>query len=175
MLLILDLMERDEDSLLRQRLAGWSSHFRLMVFALIVCFVSTVVLIFLNLRLLISEAERRGQSERLIREHIDSYRALSGRILELQDTERRKIARELHDSVSQYLAGVRLQLHQLERLSDHSPAAIRLFADTTELLDRALGEVRTISHLLHPPLLDELGLYSAARWYIGLLSAVAFR
>jgi len=167
MLVILDAMEFDEDSLLRQRLAGWSSRFRLMVLTLILSFVSAILLIFFNLRLLVIEAERRGQSERLIREHIDSYRTLSGRILELQDAERRKIARELHDSVSQYLAGVRLQLQQLERISpDHTPAATCLYAETTDLLDRALSEVRTISHLLHPPLLDELGLYSAARWYI---------
>ena len=167
LLVSLDAMERDEDSLLRQRLSGWSGHFRLMVLALILCFVSALVLIFFNLRLLLTETARRGESERLIREHIDSYRALSGRILELQDAERRKIARELHDSVSQYLAGVRLQLQQLERLSpDQSPTAKHLFSETTDLLDRALGEVRTISHLLHPPLLDELGLYSAARWYI---------
>jgi len=167
MLGVLDAMEHDEDGLLRQRLAGWSSHFRLMVLALIVCFVSAVVLMFFNLRLLLIEAERRSQSERLIRDHIDSYRALSGRILELQDAERRKIARELHDSVSQYLAGVRLQLQQLERISTgHTLATKRLFAETTELLDRALSEVRTISHLLHPPLLDELGLCSAVRWYV---------
>ena len=167
MLVILDAMESDEDALLRQRLAGWSSHYRVMVLALILCFASAVILIFFNLRLLLIEADRRSRSERLIREHINSYRALSGRILELQDSERRKIARELHDSVSQYLAGVRLQLQQLERISpDHSLPAKRLFAETTDLLDLALGEVRTISHLLHPPLLDELGLYSAARWYI---------
>ena len=166
-LAILDAMEHDEDGLLRQRLAGWSSHFRVMALALILSFVSAVVLIFFNLRLLLIEAERRSRGEQLIRDHIDSYRALSGRILELQDAERRKIARELHDSVSQYLAGVRLQLQQLERLSpDHTLAAKRLFAETTELLDRALTEVRTISHLLHPPLLDELGLCSAARWYV---------
>jgi signal transduction histidine kinase len=166
MLTILDAMENDEDGLLRQRLAGWSSHYRLMVLVLILCFVSAVILIFFNLRLLRTEAERRSQSERMIREHIDSYRALSGRILELQDAERRKIARELHDSVSQYLAGVRLQLQQLERLPSDSMSAKRLFVETTDLLDHALTEVRTISHLLHPPLLDELGLYSAARWYI---------
>lgn len=167
MLAILDAMERDEDSLLRQRLAGWSSHYRVMVLALVLCFASAVILIFFNLRLMLIEADRRSRSERLIREHIDSYRALSGRILELQDAERRKIARELHDSVSQYLAGVRLQLQQLERLSpDHFPPAKRLFTETTDLLDLALSEVRTISHLLHPPLLDELGLYSAARWYV---------
>jgi len=167
MLTILDEMENDEDSLLRQRLAGWSSHDQLMVLVLVLCFAAAVLLIFFNLRLLRAEAARRSHSERRIREHIDSYRALSGRILELQDAERRKIARELHDSVSQYLAGVRLQLQQLERLSsDHSPAAKRLYAETTDLLDLALGEVRTISHLLHPPLLDELGLYSAVRWYI---------
>jgi len=164
---ILEAMEREEDRLLRERLADWSGHFRLMIAVLASSFVTAVILTFFNLRSLFNEAQRRSRSEELIREHMDSYRALSGRILELQDSERRRIARELHDSVGQYLAGVRLQLTQLERLcGDHSLNIKAHFAETTDLVDRSLSEVRTISHLLHPPLLDELGLYSAARWYV---------
>jgi len=167
MLAILEAMEREEDRLLNERLALWSGHFRLLIAVLVTSFVTAVILTFFNLRSLFNEAERRSRSEQLIREHVDSYRALSGRILELQDSERRKIARELHDSVGQYLAGVRLQLTQLERLcAGDSPNIKAHFSETMELVDRSLGEVRTISHLLHPPLLDELGLYSAARWYV---------
>jgi len=91
---------------------------------------------------------------------------LSARILELQDVERRRIARELHDSVGQFLAGLKLNLGQLRRRdSSSNPHNQPLWAETIELTDRAIGEVRTISHLLHPPLLDELGFHSAARWY----------
>jgi signal transduction histidine kinase len=164
---ILDSMGNDEQALLNARVAAWFNRFRLMVVALAVSFLTAVFLVFFNLRLLLKEIDRRSRSERLVREHVDSYRALSGRILELQDVERRKIARELHDSIGQYLAGLKVQVSQLERLaSGSSPAAKELFAETRDVVDRCLVEIRTISHLLHPPLLDELGLYSAARWYV---------
>ena len=160
-------MENDEQALLNARVAAWFTGFRSMVIALAVSFLSAVFLVFFNLRLLVKEIDRRSRSERLVREHVNSYRALSGRILELQDVERRKIARELHDSIGQYLAGLKVQVSQLERLtSGNSPAAKDLFAETRDVVDRCLVEIRTISHLLHPPLLDELGLYSAARWYV---------
>ena len=65
MLTILDAMENDEDGLLRQRLAGWSSHYRLMVLVLVLCFAAAVILIFFNLRLLRAEAERRWGAARM--------------------------------------------------------------------------------------------------------------
>ena len=165
---ILDSMDSEEQTLLNLRLAAWFSRFRIMVFALVASFLSAMLLMFFNLRMLVKEIDRRSASERIVREHVNSYRALSGRILELQDVERRKIARELHDSIGQYLAGLKVQINQLERsLSNGSPAvAKQQFSDARDLLDRCLAEIRTISHLLHPPLLDELGLYSAARWYV---------
>jgi signal transduction histidine kinase len=164
---ILDTMDTEEQRLLNHRLAAWSSRFEVTVIALAISFLSAVFLVFFNFRLLLREVDRRTRGEQLIREHIDSYRALSGRILELQDTERRKIARELHDSIGQYLAAIKFQLNQLERSRrEDSPESARLIAETTDLVDRSLAETRTISHLLHPPLLDELGLYSAARWYV---------
>jgi signal transduction histidine kinase len=167
MLAIVNSLEAAEQNLLQARLSAWSQRFRLMVVALVASVLSAIFLVIFNFRLLLKEIDRRGRSEQLNREHIDSYRALSGRILELQDTERRKIARDLHDSVGQYLAGVKFQLNQIERQSDgNGSAAKALFTETEELLDRCLSEIRTISHLLHPPLLDELGLYSAARWYV---------
>ena len=89
---------------------------------------------------------------------------MSAKILELQDSERRRIARELHDSVGQYLAGLKINLNQLESgLRIDAPKLIR---ETVELTDYAIQEVRTISHLLHPPLLEELGFLAAARWYV---------
>lgn len=160
----LQAMDDEEQALLAGRLAAWSSRFRVMVVALAVSFLSALALIFFNVRLLLREIERRTSSEQLVRQHVNSYRALSGRILELQDAERRRIARELHDSVGQYLAAVKFQLDQLQRFA--AGASRELFDETSDLVDRSLAEIRTISHLLHPPLLDELGLYSAARWYV---------
>jgi PAS domain S-box-containing protein len=90
-------------------------------------------------------------------------RRLSGRILNLQDGERRRIARELHDSLGQYLAALKMNLDGLT-LSNGEQSKVA--SDCSNLVARCLAETRTISHLLHPPLLDELGLTSAARWYV---------
>jgi len=95
-----------------------------------------------------------------------SLRELSARLLQLQDDERRRIARELHDSVGQMLAALTMNLSavrlDVERLSKTALA----LADSENLVQEMSSEVRTISHLLHPPLLDEAGLLSALRWYV---------
>jgi signal transduction histidine kinase len=93
-----------------------------------------------------------------------SLRQLSAHLLRVQDEERRKIAREIHDSLGQYLAAVKMNLAQLERQS--APPDSPFLSDSIQLLDQCLSETRTISHLLHPPLLDESGLRSAAQWYV---------
>ena len=84
------------------------------------------------------------------------------RLLELQDQERRRFSRELHDSLGQYLVGVKMNLSML----GNSIPANTLVSESLKLLDEAMAETRTISHLLHPPLLDETGFGSAARWYV---------
>jgi PAS domain S-box-containing protein len=93
----------------------------------------------------------------------DAARRLSGRILTLQDDERRRIARELHDSLGQYLAALKMQLDILALSPDKKPD---LITECTHVVEQCLKETRTISHLLHPPLLDEAGFGSAARWYV---------
>ena len=91
-----------------------------------------------------------------------SLRTLSVRLLELQDQERRKFSRELHDSLGQYLVGAKMNLAMLGKsLPDNA-----MIAECLKLLDQAMTETRTISHLLHPPLLDETGFASAAKWYV---------
>jgi two-component system, NarL family, sensor kinase len=84
----------------------------------------------------------------------------------LQDDERRRIARELHDSVGQMLAALGMNLAavgtDIERLTKISNTV----NDSASLVKELSKEVRTISHLLHPPLLDEAGLASALRWYV---------
>ena len=94
----------------------------------------------------------------------EAARRLSGRILNLQDDERRRIARELHDSLGQYLTAAKINLDILSAsLKGADDGA--LVSDCTETIVRCLAETRTLSHLLHPPLLDEAGFESAARWY----------
>lgn len=102
-------------------------------------------------------------------------RRLSGRILSLQDDERRRIARELHDSLGQYLVSVKVNLDLLAR-TINDPRQSALLAECLESAEQCLTETRTISHLLHPPLLDEAGFASAARWYIeGFAQRTAFQ
>jgi signal transduction histidine kinase len=95
-----------------------------------------------------------------------SLRELTGRLLQLQDDERRRIARELHDSVGQMLAALAMNLSSvgvdLERLTNASSAVTK----SMDMVHEMTKEIRTISYLLHPPLLDEAGLASALRWYI---------
>jgi signal transduction histidine kinase len=91
---------------------------------------------------------------------------LSVRLLNIQDEERRRLARELHDSAGQYLAGVQMNLSALLRPnSDLSDATRERVSDSMEMVKTCSSEIRTMSYLLHPPLLDETGLRSAISWY----------
>jgi PAS domain S-box-containing protein len=90
---------------------------------------------------------------------------LAGRLLQLQDEERRRIGRELHDGTGQQLVALTMTLARLSGLCAGQPAAITdAVAESRALLDHCLREVRTLSYLLHPPLLDESGLVSATQW-----------
>lgn len=91
-------------------------------------------------------------------------RELSARLLQMQDEERRRIARELHDSAGQVIA-LMMNVDQLIEM-DGTGERKRLLSDSHALLQNLNKEVRTISHLLHPPLLDEVGLSSALQWYV---------
>jgi signal transduction histidine kinase len=102
--------------------------------------------------------ERHKAEERL--------RELTTRLLQVQDDECRRIARELHDSAGQYLAAIQMNLSALERDASSlaAPLAKRI-SDSIEMANRCTTEIRTISYLLHPPLLDEMGLASALALY----------
>jgi len=92
-------------------------------------------------------------------------RRLTSRLLELQDEERRRIARELHDSIGQMLAAVSMNLSTARADIDRLTKTTATLTDSEDLVQQMCKEVRTISHLLHPPLLDEAGLASALPWY----------
>jgi signal transduction histidine kinase len=97
----------------------------------------------------------------------DSLRELSGRLQQMRDEERQQIARELHDSVGQLLAALSMNIaivhNQSHRLDS---AGARAISENAAMVDQIGREIRTISHLLHPPLLDAAGLASALRWYV---------
>jgi two-component system, NarL family, sensor kinase len=115
----------------------------------------------------------QGELEHRVRERTleldnanHSLRELTARLLQLQDEERRRFARELHDSVGQTLAALAMNLAtsqaDIEKLSE----TVRTLQDSAAMVQDMSKEIRTISHLLHPPLLDEAGLSSALRWFI---------
>ena len=96
----------------------------------------------------------------------NEVRQLSGRLLQLQDEERRRIARELHDSTGQKVAALAMDLAVAsEEAAAFKPKARQALAECFTLAEQIAAEVRTLSYLLHPPLLDESGLASAIRWY----------
>jgi PAS domain S-box-containing protein len=102
------------------------------------------------------------QRNREILERSEQLRQLSNRLVRVQDEERRHIARELHDSVGQYLSGLLMALGEAQRgISSNSN-----LEEAAQIAQDCLAETRTMSHLLHPPLLEEAGLASAVSWFV---------
>ncbi len=112
------------------------------------------------------EARIAERTEELLNAR-NELRGLSARLLKTQDEERRRIARELHDGVGQLLAAMNMNLAILfaekSKLSDDANKSL---FENESLVDQALRDIRTMSYLLHPPLLDEIGLGSALQWYV---------
>jgi len=125
--------------------------------------------------------ERTAELERSTAQIMEQSKAamhLSSRILKVQDEERRIIGRELHDSLGQSLAVVKLNLDLLsnfERQTQPHADRTRCLSECLQAVERCIKETRTISHLLHPPLLDEVGFGSAARWYVDTFSRLGGR
>jgi signal transduction histidine kinase len=109
--------------------------------------------------LLQREIQRRVQTEEMLRK-------LSARILTLQDEERRRLGRELHDSAGQMLAALHINLGVIAQRTRQDPGLASKVADSASLADQVITEIRTLSYLLHPPMLDEAGLASAVEWYV---------
>jgi PAS domain S-box-containing protein len=91
---------------------------------------------------------------------------LTARLFSLQDEERRRIARELHDGAAQNLFGITINLGNLEKHKSDPVETSRLIAECQSLAEQTLQEVRTFSYLLHPPILDQAGLALALQWYV---------
>ena len=89
---------------------------------------------------------------------------LTAKILEAQDNERRKISRELHDSVGGSLTAIKLSLAKLK--SKLSAEDLLVLEEVEQMVDAVTAEIRTVSHLLHPPMLDLLGMRSSIVWYV---------
>ena len=97
-------------------------------------------------------------------------RRLSASLIATQDEERRRIARELHDGLGQDLTVAKIMLQGIFRKEHSTESKEQLLADVIRVMDGALQQIRSVSYLLHPPLLDEIGLRSALGWYLDGLS-----
>jgi PAS domain S-box-containing protein len=108
-----------------------------------------------------TDITQRQQAERATKE-----KELSASLLQLQDQERRRIARELHDGVGQLLVAIGMNASKVLREKKNlSQDGARCAEENCELIENVAADIRTVSYLLHPPLLDEMGLHSALTWY----------
>lgn len=113
------------------------------------------------------EIVEKTAAEKRLHDSEKSLRQLSVRLLQTQDDERRRIGRDLHDSVGQYLVGLKMKVDSLKSSRERGrPDDDSQLTECSQLIEEAIKEVRTISYLLHPPMLEELGLKSAIPWYL---------
>ena len=113
------------------------------------------------------EVADRREAQRKLHDSELSLRELSAHLLRTQDAERRRLGRELHDTVGQYLAVLKMGLQSLNsRHSAQDDVAAKQMADCLNLVDQSIQELRTMSYLLYPPMLEEMGLKTAILWYV---------
>jgi len=106
-----------------------------------------------------------AELEKMVDRRTNELRRLSIRLMTMQDEERRRLARDLHDGLGQELAVAKIVLDKMI-LQDRAEPSQEAWTQASSIIDRAIQQVRTMSHLLHPPLLDEVGLLSALSWYV---------
>jgi PAS domain S-box-containing protein len=114
---------------------------------------------------LIADVSDRKRAEEAVQLANERLQTLSHRLLEVQETERRQLARELHDEIGQALTAIKINLQTLKQFPDLATDASRI-DESTRIVDRALGQVRTLSLELRPPMLDDFGLAAALRWLV---------
>jgi PAS domain S-box-containing protein len=113
----------------------------------------------------------RRETQRRLHDSENSLRQLSRNLLRTQDEERRRIGRELHDSLGQSLAAMKINLDTLTDIVGPDDKSTQKIAECVQLVETSIKEVRTISYLLYPPMLEEMGLKSAILWYLDGFSA----
>jgi PAS domain S-box-containing protein len=109
--------------------------------------------------------DNAAELEKMVDRRTDELRRLSVRLMTMQDQERRRLARDLHDGLGQELAVAKMVLDKVILRKSAQPPD-ESWIQASSIVDRAIQQVRSMSHLLHPPLLDEVGLLSALSWYV---------
>jgi signal transduction histidine kinase len=150
-----NIMDGEEQRLLAERQSREGASFSVIAGVLLSGLFLAFVFFLIHHQMIMDQVQERSRAE-------IAQRNLSARLLNLQDEERRRFARELHDSVGQHLAAIKMGVSILQQRFPADP----VIADCVSMADDAIRETRTISHLLHPPLLDEAGLNSAIRWFV---------
>ncbi|HET6143461.1 MAG TPA: ATP-binding protein [Candidatus Acidoferrales bacterium] len=148
-------MKHNEDVLLANRTHMSNRLYAAILSVLAASFLLSAFMFWLHYYLLHCEFRERTETE-------NQLRKLSMQLMRVQDEERRRFARELHDGVGQMLAAAKMLV--IEPLPGQPPSPQT--SDLAALLDEAISQTRTISYLFHPPLLDEIGFSSAAKWLI---------
>jgi signal transduction histidine kinase len=155
---ILDQMQAEEERLLADRGMVSIADYQRLRTTLAVGFFAGLGLIGFIFSALLAQLQVRQSAERAVRR-------LSAYILVAQDAERRRLARELHDGIGQLFVGIGLEMRFLER-SHPARSADSHLENCQRMAEQGLAETRTISYLLHPPMLDELGFEHAVEWYV---------
>jgi signal transduction histidine kinase len=116
---------------------------------------------------LVEDVTDRKLAQQELDASVTQLHALAGRLMHEQDDERRRIAQLLHETTAQDLAALKMHLARVSRTASHLSDVDRAaLAESISLAEQSMTEVRTLSYLLHPPFLDEMGLLSALRWYV---------
>lgn len=113
-----------------------------------------------------SEFAEKREAQRKLRESEMSLRQLSSHLLRTQDEERRRLGRELHDTVGQYLAALKMSLAAMRRRNGSKGDSNGQLGECMDLVEQSITEIRTMSYLLYPPMLEEAGLETAILWYL---------
>jgi signal transduction histidine kinase len=159
---LLRKMESHEQDFTRERQAASNRMFLTIQLILLCAFIISIGLLYGSYRLLGAELAEKELAEKAARESRDSLHQLSVRLLQVQDEERRRLSRELHDSLGQTLVLAKMNLSSLAE----NKMLGGLIDESVKYLDQSIAETRTISYLLHPPLLDDVGFASAAEWLV---------
>jgi len=155
----LEAMRTEEEKLLAQRRIVSDKTYRTQKMVLSISFAIMLLVSALNFIELMFQLRERQNAERAVRR-------LSGRILQVQDEERRKLSRDLHDGIGQLFAALKMSLDQLLLASVGSRQVSQVLSECIAMVDEGMSQARTLSYLLHPPMLDEIGFRAAAQWLV---------
>ncbi|HEY6128794.1 MAG TPA: CHASE3 domain-containing protein [Candidatus Acidoferrum sp.] len=155
----LDSLQREEKKLLSVRRIISEKTYRTQKVVLSVSFLVVLLFCVLSFAELMFQLRERQNAELVVRR-------LNGRILQVQDEERRKLARDLHDGIGQIFTALKMSLVQVSRADSSSLHSSDALSECMHLVDEGLSQSRTLSYLLHPPMLDEVGFAAAASWLV---------